>query len=100
VSGAAEVHGIGLTPVDAVTNEALAQGLPVRRRLSEGAAARCDLRRVEHALDRVMPVERHSVADRIEVRQRAMARLALSRARRVQAARDRAVQRSRARWSR
>ena len=102
MNGAADIQGLGLSPVDAVTNEAIAHGLPVRRRLSEGTAARCDLRRVEHALERVMPVDRYSTADRIAVRERAMERLALSRAHRVHAARDRAVQRQRIRrrWSR
>ena len=100
MSGRAEIHGIGLSPVDAVTNEALAHGLPQRRRLSQGAAARCDLRRVERALERVMPPDACSIADRIEVRQRAMARLALSRPSRVQAARSGAVTRRQSRWSR
>jgi hypothetical protein len=90
----------GLSPVEAVTNEALAHGLPQRRRLSQGAAARSDLRRVEQALDRVMPADSYSVADRVEVRERAMAQLALSRARRVQAARSSAVTQRRSRWSR
>lgn len=81
-----------LSPVEAVTNEALAQPLPARHRLSLVTAARCDLRAVERAVDRVMPLaECHALSDRVGVRQAAMGRLAVSRPGRVHAARRRAV---------
>ena len=83
----------GLSTVDAVTNEVIAIGLPQRRRLSHGAAARCDTERVDQVLDRLLPADQTQDPQRACVRDSALGRLALSRGRRVAAARAAAAAR-------
>jgi hypothetical protein len=78
---------VGLPLVDAVANEVIAMGLPQRRRLSHGAAARCDLERVDQVLNRMLPASTAPADQRAEVRSSVIRRLVVSRDRRVSAAR-------------
>lgn len=93
-----------MSRVDAVVSQVLSQPLPARHRLTVGMAARCDLHAVERAVDRVMPLDRYVLSDRIRLRGEAMNRLAVSRPSRVHVARHRALdlrreRRRRGRWS-
>lgn len=88
--------------VDAVTDAAIAASLPADRRMSMTAAEHRDRAHVDTALDRLLPRSPASEAERIRVRHAALDRLAVSRARRVAAARQRGLDatRTRRRWCR
>lgn len=88
--------------VDAVTNAAIADLLPADRRLSMTVAAHRDRAHVAAAVDRLLPRSSASEVDRARVRRAALDRLAVSRARRVAAARQRGLdaRRTRGRWCR
>jgi hypothetical protein len=88
--------------VDAVTDAAIADLLPADRRLSMTAAEHRDRAHVDAALERLLPRSPMSEAERARVRRAALDRLALSRARRVAAARQRGLDatRTRQRWCR
>jgi len=89
------------SPVDAVTDDAIAALLPADRRLSLTAAEHRDRAHVDAAVDRLLPRDSSSDAERARVRRVALDRLALSRSRRVAAARHRGLAaRTRRRWCR
>lgn len=83
--------------VDAVTDAAIAALLPADRRLPLAAAEHRDRAHVDAALDRLLPRSPASEAERARVRRAALDRLALSRARRVAAARQRGLDAARTR---
>jgi hypothetical protein len=72
-----------------VTDAAIADLLPADRRLSITVAEHRDRAHVDAAIDRLLPRNRSSDAERARVRHAALDRLAVSRARRVAAARQR-----------
>ncbi|HSJ46014.1 MAG TPA: hypothetical protein VK923_15180 [Euzebyales bacterium] len=86
--------------VDAVTDAAIAALLPADRRLSITVAEHRDRAHVDAAVDRLLPRNRSSDAERERVRHAALDRLALSRSRRVAAARYRGLAKTRRRWCR
>jgi hypothetical protein len=87
--------------VDAVTDDAIAALLPADRRLSLTTAEHRDRAHVDAAVDRLLPLDGSSDAERARVRRAALDCLALSRSRRVAAARHRALAaRTRRRWCR
>ena len=88
--------------VDAVTDAAIASLLPADRRLSMTAAEHRDRADVDAALNRLLPRSPSSEAERARVRRAALDRLAVSRARRVAAARQRGLDAAgtRRRWCR
>lgn len=87
---------------DAVTDAAIAALLPADRRLSIVAAEHRDRAHVDAALDRLLPQAASSEAERSRIRRAALDRLAVSRTRRVAAARQRGLDaaRRRQRWCR
>lgn len=88
--------------VDAVADAAIADLLPADRRLSMTAAEHRDRAHVDAALDHLLPRSPTSEAERARVRRAALDRLAVSRARRVAAARQRGLdaRRTRRKWCR
>lgn len=95
-------HGASRSIVDAVTDAAVTALLPVDRRLSMTAAEHRDRAHVDAAVDRLLPRAKGSEAERARVRRAALDRLAVSRSRRVAAARQRGLdaRTRRGRWCR
>ena len=88
--------------VEAVADAAIADLLPADRRLSMTFAEHRDRAHVAAAVDRLLPRSAAAEVDRARVRRAALDRLAVSRARRIAAARQRGLdaRRTRGRWCR